>query len=97
MCHKTLLMPIPPFIEPFKFDPSHPEFGIDDEGRHCFAIDACIAPALQALWDAGIKTVGCCCGHGSGTGVIGLDTWRDDRPIDEHPAPYLPIEGRERP
>src|SRR3990167_225800 len=97
MCNDTTLMPIPSFIEPFKFDPTHAEYGIDEQGRRCFAIDSCIVPALEALWAAGIKTVGSCCGHGSGTGVIGLGTWRDDRPIDEHPATYRPIEGRERP
>lgn len=39
-------------------------------------IDACIAPIVQALNDAGIYTGGCCCGHGKDTGWIAL---HDDR------------------
>ena len=27
------------------------------------SIDACIAPLIQHLWDNGITTGGCCCGH----------------------------------
>lgn len=81
MCATTTLMPIPPLILDaypagwFKAD--HPEFGIDIEGRECLAIDSCIAPALALLWDAGIPTLGCCCGHGqSAGGIITLDTAR---------------------
>jgi hypothetical protein len=28
------------------------------------AVDACIAPVIEALWAADIWTYGCCCGHG---------------------------------
>lgn len=35
-------------------------------------IDACIAPIVKALNDAGILTAASCCGHGSGTGSIVL-------------------------
>ena len=28
------------------------------------SIDECIVPQIQALWEAGIQTLGCCCGHG---------------------------------
>lgn len=31
--------------------------------RH-ISIDACIADVIQHLWDKGIVTRGCCCGHG---------------------------------
>lgn len=31
-------------------------------------VDRCIAPAVLALWSAGIATVGSCCGHGSWQG-----------------------------
>jgi hypothetical protein len=27
-------------------------------------VDACIAPTVQAIWDAGHHTLGSCCGHG---------------------------------
>lgn len=26
-------------------------------------IDPCIVPAIRKLWDQGIETLGCCCGH----------------------------------
>jgi hypothetical protein len=35
-------------------------------------IDACIAPIVQALNDAGIATATSCCGHGQGDGFIML-------------------------
>lgn len=28
------------------------------------AIDKCLLPEILLLWEAGIKTTGCCCGHG---------------------------------
>ena len=36
-------------------------------------IDECIAPIVDALNDAGIFTVGACCGHGKKPGVIFLE------------------------
>lgn len=33
-------------------------------GRTRIAVDACLAPLVQALNDLGVKTTGCCCGHG---------------------------------
>ena len=35
-------------------------------------IDACIAPIIAALNNAGIVTTGCCCGHGKNAGYISL-------------------------
>jgi hypothetical protein len=34
------------------------------------AVDACMAPLVQILNDYGIHTVGCCCGHGRGSGAV---------------------------
>lgn len=45
-------------------------------------VDACIAPIVKALADAGIATVGSCCGHGRGTGSILL---ADERVLEVHP------------
>lgn len=63
---ETVLVPIPDLVWPFiyKFDPTHPEYGIDEQGRKCLALDEHVAPAVQALWAAGIPTSSCCCGHG---------------------------------
>lgn len=40
--------------------------------RRKVKIDACIAPIVKALNDAGIKTRQSCCGHGKGPGSIEL-------------------------
>ncbi len=34
------------------------------------AIDACLAPLVQALNDAGALTASCCCGHGETDGSV---------------------------
>jgi hypothetical protein len=39
-------------------------------GRTEIEVDACIAPLVQALNDAGVHTVGCCCGHFKQPGSI---------------------------
>src|ERR1044071_3883366 len=98
MCQREYeLIPIPDFIKVdprciYEFDPTNPEFGVNEVGQECFRIDRCIAPALKALWAAGIKTTGSCCGHGSGSGVVGLLTFRDEKPISQHPNDYRPLD-----
>lgn len=79
MCETQTLVPIPEWADASTFDADHPEYGIDADGRKCFAIDTCIVPALLAVWAAGYRTLGCCCGHGqvSGgviSGIMTLDT-----------------------
>lgn len=32
--------------------------------RRTAPIDKCIFEPIQALWSAGVSTLGCCCGHG---------------------------------
>ena len=81
MCTDQILIPIPAWGDSSRFDASHPEYGLNSEGQQCWQIDACIAPALLAVWVAGYKTLGCCCGHG-GPGVISLDL--GDAPAAEH-------------
>lgn len=79
MCSETVLVPIPDLLwesgEIANFDPTHPEFGIDEQGRRCLALDACIVPAVKALWSIGVVTIACCCGHSDGTnGVLTIRT-----------------------
>lgn len=78
MCSRSELVPIPDLLWDagaiYEFDPTHPEYGIDAEGRKCLALDACIVPAIKALWDAGVVTMSCCCGHGDPWGVITIQT-----------------------
>lgn len=45
--------------------------------RQTVAVDACIAPAVQALWSERIWTLGSCCGHGGPGRSIIVD--RSDR------------------
>ena len=40
-------------------------------------VDACIAPIVQALNDAGIHTIQSCCGHGKANGSILLADGRE--------------------
>ncbi len=40
--------------------------------KNIYSIDACIKDEVQMLWDAGIETTGCCCGHGSHIAYIGI-------------------------
>ena len=94
-----ILVPIPAFIaaDPLaQFDPGPDEesgeYATNETGQRCFVMDACIARACTVLWEAGIKTTGSCCGHGSGSGVIGILTEKDEgrthdsrsyRPVDD--------------
>lgn len=74
MCSETRMIAIPEWADA-AFDETHPEFGRTDDGTPAFAIDACIADALLAVWTAGYRTLGCCCGHGQEAGgIITLDT-----------------------
>jgi hypothetical protein len=76
MCQETVLVPIPAWLEQaggiHRFDPTHPEYGVDDQGRRCLALDQCIVPAVRALWAIRVVTISCCCGHGEGFGSITL-------------------------
>jgi hypothetical protein len=36
-------------------------------------VDYCLAPLIQMLNDYGVKTLGCCCGHGKSRGMILID------------------------
>ena len=40
-------------------------------------VDACIAPIVRALNDAGVPTRACCCGHGKRPGNIALADGRE--------------------
>ena len=36
------------------------------------SIDKCLLPEILSLWEMGIKTTGCCCGHGKQKPFIGV-------------------------
>lgn len=76
MCDEREMVPIPDLLADARerFDAAHPEYGHGINGEPAFALDRCIVPAVKALWAQGIRTIGCCCGHGSGHGVISLES-----------------------
>lgn len=90
MCDDVVSIPIPDFLMNDAIREglltAHPEYAHDDAGVPCFRLDRCIAPAIEALWAAGIRTRGCCCGHGSGHGVISLVTEARDRDARDRAA-----------
>lgn len=45
-------------------------FGMD---FHNVNIDKCLLPEVLLLWEKGIRTTGCCCGHGRHAPYIGVD------------------------
>ena len=42
-------------------DPTEPDAPMQPK---TVAIDKCLLPEILDLWERGIKTTGCCCGHG---------------------------------
>ena len=36
-------------------------------------IDKCLLPEILTLWERGIKTTGCCCGHNRAVPYIGVE------------------------
>ena len=40
------------------------------DGTEVVMVDACIRQLVEALNAGGIRTIGCCCGHGKGKGSI---------------------------
>lgn len=41
-----------------------------DEYKENVPVDACLADEIEYLWSLGIRTTGCCCGHGAILGFI---------------------------
>lgn len=57
--------------------PIDPRLSYDGQFRWDYkAVDACIAPLINALNAAGIYTSNCCCGHGKSPGWITLHDGR---------------------
>lgn len=43
-------------------DPTEPD---QPPKPYTAAVDKCLLPEILKLWEMGIKTMGCCCGHGN--------------------------------
>ena len=62
-CKKVLLQ-TPKFIT-YNSEP--------ERHKKVVSIDICISNEIKDLWNRGIKTTGCCCGHGRKLGFIEVD------------------------
>lgn len=69
-----------PYCNEIKFGTGHCAYAIylpwkakfdwEDESKRepkCVSIDKCLLSEILKLWELGIKTTGCCCGHGDST------------------------------
>lgn len=56
---------------------------LDRIGRDSIAVDACIADDVIRLLDAGIVTIGSCCGHGRVEPTICIDAWHCQESCDK--------------
>lgn len=43
-----------------------------EEYKETVLIDGCLTDEIKTLWNKGVKTTGCCCGHGRELGYIGV-------------------------
>ncbi|UXJ67818.1 hypothetical protein [Lysinibacillus fusiformis] len=52
-----------------------------NQNKNVVAVDACIAEEVQILNERGIKTIGCCCGHGRAGQIVeyqnGFGIWKE--------------------
>lgn len=59
-CKKKIIIPPEHFIK----------YNSSDEYKERVSVDACLAEEVEHLWEQGIRTTGCCCGHGVELGFI---------------------------
>ena len=59
-CKKISILPPKNFIK----------YNTTNEYKKIIQIDFCLKQEIQYLWDQGIRTTGCCCGHGRNLGFI---------------------------
>lgn len=61
-----IMLPIPKHMKEYKNN--RIEAGLTP----FICIDKCLEKEIEYLWDLGIKTTGCCCGHNVHKGFIGV-------------------------
>ncbi len=47
-----------------------PPHWVASRDPRCFSVDACIASEIMKLMHHGIRTMNCCCGHGTDDGIV---------------------------
>lgn len=53
-----------------------PDLWLSD-GRETVCVDACIAGVISRLWDAGLATLNCCCGHNTENPSLVIPPYED--------------------
>ena len=70
-----------------------PSFMPREDGRG-ICVDACLALEITQLWSRGIRTTGCCCGHGRLEPTIGVSDESAEEMLAagyvRHPNPHDP-------
>ncbi len=49
-----------------------PYYKVGSNAPRYIAVDKCLLPEILHLWELGIRTTGCCCGHGKEGPFIGV-------------------------
>lgn len=49
-----------------------PWYRATDDAPKYIAVDKCLLPEIISLWEKGIRTTGCCCGHAKQPPFIGV-------------------------
>jgi hypothetical protein len=62
----SVLMRLPPHMSDLE------EMRVANDLSPYITVDACLVEEIRDLWDAGIRTSGCCCGHNQVPGFIGV-------------------------
>lgn len=50
--------------------------------QECIQVDKCLANEIEYLWDQGVMTLGCCCGHGKELGFINVSKNSVEKMLD---------------
>lgn len=72
-CKKRIIYPPRNFIT-YNYD--------SKKYKNSILVDECLADEIESLWNKGIRTTGCCCGHGKYLGFINV--CQDDIEKMEH-------------
>lgn len=66
----------------------------DGEVKRQVSVDACIASVISHLWECGIRTLNCCCGHGTEKPSIIFDEGMSDADAKAAEEAIAQVDGR---
>jgi hypothetical protein len=82
-----MLRPVPPLCHAVDFGTYENAVQIITPQGNKATIDICMIPEIKWLWDQGVQTIECCCGHGKLPGYVAVTD--DSRPIMDRLG-YIP-------